>query len=110
MFLWCVRDGWRDIYTPREDFFFPYLLPGARGEKRLHPLVSRRQRPSNASDRLRIVRSTAFLCILSKSDRVVLIMGSPSGYTPVVLDCPDQVIISLFTHYSVTAFQSTRGH
>ena len=40
MFLWCVKDGGRDIYTQREDFFFPYLLPEARGCQRLHLLAS----------------------------------------------------------------------
>ena len=45
---------------------------------------------------------------LSKSDRVVLITWSPSGYTPVVLECPDRAV--LFTNHNVTACQSTRGH
>ena len=38
MFLWCVRDGWRDIYSERN--FFPCLLPGAGGYQCLHPFVS----------------------------------------------------------------------
>ena len=38
MLLWCVR--WVERYTQREDFFFPYFLPGARGCQRLHPLAS----------------------------------------------------------------------
>ena len=45
MFLWCVRDGWRDIYSEREDFFFPYLLPRARECQRLHPLASSSEMP-----------------------------------------------------------------
>ena len=44
-----------EIYTQRGDFF-PYLLPGARGCQRLHPLASRVVR--EASDRLRIPGST----------------------------------------------------
>ena len=56
IFLWCVRDGWRD-YIPREEFF-PFLLPGERGCQRLHPFGSR-----DTSDRLRVPRSTAILCL-----------------------------------------------
>ena len=44
---------------------------------------------------------------LSKSDPVVLITWSPSGYTPVVPDCSDHA--ALFTNH-VTACQSTWGH
>ena len=40
----CLRDRWRDI-SQREDFFFPYLLPGARGCQRLHPLASSSETP-----------------------------------------------------------------
>ena len=61
-----------------------------------------------ASDRLRVSRSTVILCNLSKSDRVVLITWSPSDFTPVVRKCPDRVV--MFTNQNVTACQSTRGH
>ena len=40
---WCFCDVWEmggETYTKREDFFFPYLLPGARRCQRLHPLAS----------------------------------------------------------------------
>ena len=40
-------------------------------------------------DWLHIPRSTVSLCTLSKTDRMVLIMWSPSGYSPVVPECPD---------------------
>ena len=43
------------------------------------PLQAHQRQP----DRLHISRSTAFLCTQSKSDLVVLITWSPSGYTPV---------------------------
>ena len=102
MFLRCVGDEWRDIYS--EEFFFPYLLPGARGCQRFPPCKLVR----DASDRLRVPRSTAILYTLSKSDRVVLITWSPSGYTPVRPECPDRAF--LFTNHNVTACQSTRGH
>ena len=64
----------------------------------------------DASAQLRVPLSTAILCTLSKYDRVVLITWSPSGYTPVVLDCPDRAVIFLFTNENVTASQSTKGH
>ena len=84
MFLWCVIDGWRDI-SQREDFFFSYLLPGARGCQCLHPLQARQRClwsvacPTLDCDSLH----------LFKSDRVVLITWSSSGYTPVWPECPD---------------------
>ena len=58
----------------------------------------------DASGRLRVPRSTAILCTLSKSHRVVLITGFPSGYTPVRLKCPDRAV--LFTNQDVTAGQA----
>ena len=67
---WCFCGVWEmggETYTQGEDFF-PYLLLGAK-------LVR------DACDRLRVFRSTAILCTLSKSDRVVHITWSPSGYT-----------------------------
>ena len=40
----CERWG-RETYTQREGFFFPYLLQGARGCQRLHPLASSSETP-----------------------------------------------------------------
>ena len=85
-------------YTQREDFF-PYLLPGARGCQCLHPLASSSETP---------LIGCISLAWLQLSDRVVLIMWSPSGYTPHVPEFPD-VLSSLFTHHSVPVCQSTRG-
>ena len=34
-----------ETYTQREDFFFPYLHPGARACQRLHPLASSSETP-----------------------------------------------------------------
>ena len=76
----------RETYTQREDFFFRYLLPGARGCQRLQPLASSSE---TTTDRLRVPRSTPILRPLSKSDRGVLITWSPSGYTPVQHECLD---------------------
>ena len=106
---WCFCGVWEmdgETYTQREDFFFPYLLPGASG---VPTLASPCNLVSDASDQLHVPRLTAILCTLSKSDCLVLITWSPSGYTPVVPECPD-VLSSLFTHHSVTVCQSTQGH
>ena len=62
----------------------------------------------DTSDQLRVLRSIAILCTLSKSDCVVLIAWAPSGDTPVVPECPDRAV--LFTNPNVTACQCTRGH
>ena len=40
---WCFYGVWEmggETYTQREDFFFPYLLPGTSGCQRLQPLAS----------------------------------------------------------------------
>ena len=54
VFLWYVRDGWRDIYSVR-GLLLPISSSRSQGVPTLAP------------------RSTAILCTLSKSDRVVLI-------------------------------------
>ena len=58
----------------------------------------------DASGRLRVPRSTAILCTLSKSYHVVLITWSPSGYTPVRPEFPDRAV--LFANQNVTACQA----
>ena len=62
----------------------------------------------DTSGRRRASSSTAILYTLSNSDHVFLIPWSPSGYTPVVPECPDRAV--LFTNHNMTACQSTRGH
>ena len=58
-FIVSVRDRWRDIYSERGLIYAPYLLPGARGCRHLHPFASRIVRDdTNASDRLHIPGST----------------------------------------------------
>ena len=45
---WCFCGVWEmggETYTRREDFFFPYLLPGVRGCQRFHPHASSSGRP-----------------------------------------------------------------
>ena len=64
----CEMGG--ETYTQREDFFFPYLLPGARG---VPMLAFPCKLVSDASDQLHVPRSTVILCTLSKSDCMVLI-------------------------------------
>ena len=41
---WCFCDVWEmggETYTQRGDFFFPYLLLGASGCQRLHPIFGK---------------------------------------------------------------------
>ena len=85
MFLWCVRDGWRDIYSEKG-----LLLPiSSSGSQAVPTLVPPRKLVRDATDCLCVPRSTAILYTLSKSDRLVLITWPPSGYTPVRPECPD---------------------
>ena len=91
-FVVSLRDRWTYIYSERRLLLTLYLLPGARGCQRLHPLASRIVRDNtNASDRLRISGSNRFwLDWLTKSDRVVLISrGLLPGYTPARPAYPD---------------------
>ena len=101
---WCFCGVWEmdgETYTQREDFF-SYLLPGARGCQCLYPLAS-----WDTSDQLHVPRLTAILYTLSKSDRMVLIMWSPSCYTPVWLECPDA--LSSFC-LLIKMWQLTKAH
>ena len=100
--LWCMRDGWRDIFRERTSAISSSVSQGVSTLAPLCELVR------DASDRQHVSGSTPFLCTLSKSDCVVLITWSPSDYTPVVPDFPDRAVV--FTNHRVTACQSTRGH
>ena len=102
VFVVWEMDG--DTYIQREDFFFPYLLPGARGCQRLHPLASSSE---TSSVRLRVHRSTVILCTSSKSDHAVFITWSPSGYTPVRPECPDTPSSSCLL---IKTWQLTKAH
>ena len=98
MFLLCVRNGWRDIYSERG--LLPISSSRSQGVPRLAPPCKHFR---DASGRLRVPRFTVILCTLSKSHCVVLIRWSPSGYTPVRPECPDHSV--LFTNQFVTASQ-----
>ena len=78
MFLWCVRDGWRDIHSEREDFFFPYLLPRTRGCLRLDPLASSSEMPMFGCVSHARLRFSA-LCV--KLTNITIEMDSASGLT-----------------------------
>ena len=83
LFIVSLRDRWRDIYSDIYFFLSHTFFWEPGGFQRLHLLASR-----DASDRLRVPRSTPILCTLSKSDRVV-ITWSPPGYTPILPNYPD---------------------
>ena len=97
MFMWCVRDWWRNIYSERGPLLLPISSPRSQGVPTLPPPY---KLVRDASGRLRVPRSTAILCTQSKSDRVILITCSPSGYTPVRPECPEHAVISLFTQHN----------
>ena len=99
-----VREMGGEIYTHRENFFFPYLLPGAKG---MSTLALPCKLVRDTSNRLRVPCSTLDSLPLSKSDRVVLITWSPSGYTPVVPDCPD---VQSYPCLLISAWQRVKGH
>ena len=61
----------------------------------------------DAFDQLCVPRSTVILCTLSKSDCVVLIMWSPSGYIPVRPECPDAPSSSRLL---IKMWQLTKAH
>ena len=84
--------------------FLPYLLPWARRCQCLHPLASSSKTP------LIGCVSHAWLPIpsnLSKSDRVVFIKWSPSGYTPVISDCLDRLSSLCLL---ITGWQLVKAH
>ena len=103
---WCFRgvwDGWRDIYSER-GLLLPISSSRGQGVPTLAPPC---KLVRDASDRLPVSRSTAILCTLSKSDCVVLITWSPSGYTPVRPECPDVPSSSCLL---IKMWQLTKAH
>ena len=107
-----LRNRWRDIYLERGLLLAPYLLLGARGCQRLHPLASRIVRDdTNASDRLRIPGSTL------DSDWPDCLNLTPSLSYHVVsfrlhiysTGLPRRTAVHLFTNH-MTACQSTWVH
>ena len=100
-----LRDRWKDIYSER-GLLLPIYSSGSQRVPTVAPPVQARQR---RTDRLRVPRSTAILSTLSKSDRVVLITWSPSGYTSVLPECPDAAIIFLLTNQNVTGLPKHTG-
>ena len=103
MFLWCVRDGWRDIYSDR-GLLLPIFSTGSQGMQTLTPPC---KLVRDASDWLHVPCSTVILCILSKSDHVVLITWSTSGYTPVWPTWPDAPSSSCLL---IKMWQLVKGH
>ena len=103
MFLWCVRDGWRDIYSERG-----LLLPVYSSRNQGVPTFALPCKLiRDASARLHIPRSTRFsaLCLnLTK-------WFSSHDLLPVThLLYLRALIALLFTNHNMTACQSTRGH
>ena len=111
-FVVSLRDRWRDIYSEKGLLLAPYLLPGARGCQRLHPLASRivRDDLTPLTGCVSLARFPILPDWLSKSDLVVLISRGLLLVTH-LLDRPTLTHCHpLFTNHNVTACQSTRGH
>ena len=88
LLVWEI-DG--EIYTQRGTSYCPISYSGSQGVPTLAPPGRPyRQRQHNPLIGCVFPGSTLILCTLSKSDRVV-ITWSPSGYTPVGPDCPDEL-------------------
>ena len=79
-----VGERWVERHILRERTSSHIFFREPMGANPCKPLAS-----LDTSDRLRVPHSTAILSTLSKSDHVVLITWSPSGYTPVRAVCPD---------------------
>ena len=97
---WCFCGVWEmsgETYTQREDFFFPYLLPGPRGCQCLHPLASSSETPLIGCVSLARLRFSAL--------SLNLITWCPPGYTPVVPDCPD-----VLSCWLITTWQLVKAH
>ena len=92
MFLWCVRDGWRDIYSVR---WLPLPISSSRNQG-VPTLPPSCKIVGDASGRLRAPRSTAILCTLSKCHCIDLLpLHTCSTWVP------DHSV--LFTNQNVTA-------
>ena len=103
MFLWCVRGRWKDIYSGR-GLLLPISSSRSQGVPTLAPTC---KLVRDASDWLRVPRLTAIFCTLPKSDRMVLIRWSPSGYTPIRSECPDALSSSCLL---ITRWQLVIAH
>ena len=99
-----VCERWVDRHILRERSSSSHIFfQEPAGGNACTPLQARQRRP----DRLLVPHSTAILCTLSKSDRVVLIMWSPPGYTPVRPECPDTPSSSCLL---IKMWQLTKAH
>ena len=104
---WCFCGVWEmggETYTLREDFFFPYLLPGTRGCQRLHPLASSSETPLiSCVSHARMWFSALCLNLTACFSSCDLLPVTHLLY-------PSALIALLFTDHNMTACQSTRGH
>ena len=99
-----LRDRWRDYIYSEKRLIFPYLLPGARGYQRL----------ASSSETNWSASCPMFDCysLHSKSDDVVFITWSPSGYIPVRPECPEALSSScaLIKMWQVTKTHGVTRH
>ena len=100
-----VYERWVERHIPRERTSSSHIFFRESGGANACTPLQARQRPS---DRLRVPRTTEILCTRSKSDRVVLITWSPSGYTPVR---PELTAMTLSSSFSlIKMWQLGKAH
>ena len=103
MFLWCVRDGRRDICSER-GLLLPISSSRSQGVPTLAPPC---KLVRDASDRLRVPPRQRFSALYLN----LTAWFSSRDLLPVThLLYPSALITPLFTNQNVTACQSTRGH
>ena len=108
LLVWEI-DG--ETYTQRGDFFSSHTFfrePGSANAFTPLQAVSSERSETPPIGCASLARSR--FSAPSKSDRVVLIAWSPSGYTPVWTRLPWRPVIPLFINHNMTACQSTRSH
>ena len=108
------RKGWRfcgvwemggETYTQREDIFFPYLLPGARGCQRLHPFASSSETPlvdCVSHTRLQFSALCLNLTVCFSSHGLLLVTHLFSLSALIVLSCLLITMWQLFKAHGVT--------
>ena len=90
-----------ETYTQREDFFFPYLLPRARGCQRLHPFASSSETPLIGCVSLARLRFSALCTNLTAwfSSRGLLVT--------LLFDLSAQIVLSCLL---ITTWQLVKTH
>ena len=102
MFLWCVRDGWSDIYSERGLL----LISSSRGQG-VSSLATPCMLVRDTSDRLHVPCSTAILCTLFN----LTTWFSSGGLLPVTyLLYPTALIVLSSSRLRIKMWQLAKAH